>query len=391
MKIFGFPQMDLIKGIRRSYPPQLLVSIAKLNKVLLHLEDGYGEDIGFSKSDYEVENVSFKSKLEVFSNSDYIVCITAPSAREIDMMKEGQTLLAFLHYNTHDVRNKLFLDRKIHTISLDELTDSATNRRIVEDLKATSFNAVKAGLIALKESWGDDKWFSPYREHIKAFVMGTGKVGANAINALANFRYTGLRQELVENGNCKIAVVALGFRETGDRDFMNKYILPNTDILIDATYRPEGKNHLHVIDKEQLEILPKDAVICDISADKYDVSGESHVVKGIQGIPTGKDEDYARPIFKRNDSAFLDDSYVPKEYQLTPRQIRTSVSSYSWPSFGDDSDRLANVEIYARQVKPILQFLIDNGLDGIKKPKDFKTSALNNALYNSLNPLTINK
>lgn len=389
MKIFGFPQMDLIKGIRRSYPPHLILFFAKQNKVLLYLEEGYGEDIGYTKSDYLVENVSFKPKHEVFSNSHYIVCITAPSAREIDMMKEDQTLLAFLHYNTHDVRNRLFYDRKINTISLDELIDPATNRRMVEDLRATSFNAIKAGLMALKESWGDDKWFSPYREHIKAYVMGTGKVGANAINALANFRYTGLRQELVDNGNCKIAVVALGFRETGDKEFMNKYILPNADILVDATYRPEGKNHLHIIDKEQLEILPKDAVICDISADKYDVSGETHVVKAVQGIPTGKDRDYGRPIFKKNHDAFSNESYVPKEYQLTPRQIRTSVSSYSWPSFGSNSDRLENVEIYARQITPILQFLIDYGIDGIKTPEDFKTSALNNALYESLNPLTI--
>ena len=389
MKIFGFPQMDLIKGIRRSYPPHLILSIAKSNKVRLYLEEGYGEDIGFKKSDYQVENVSLKPKNEVFSHSDYIVCITAPSAREIDMMKEGQTLLAFLHYNTHDVRNRLFYDRKIRTISLDELIDPASNRRMVEDLRATSFNAVKAALIALKESWGDDKWFSKYREHIKAYVMGTGKVGAHAINALANFRYTGLRKDLVENGNCKIEVVALGFRETGDKKFMNRYVLPKADILVDATYRPEGKNHLHIIDKEQLEILPQDAVICDVSADKYDISGKTHVVKGIQGIPTGKDQDFGRPIFNRNHLAFLDDAYVPKEYQLTPRQIRTSVSSYSWPSFGDNSDRLTNVEIYARQIKPILKFLIDYGLDGIKAPEDFKTSALNNALYDSLNPLTI--
>lgn len=389
MKIFGFPEMDLIKGIRRSYPPHLILSIAKSNKVLVYLEEGYGEDIGFSKSDYQVENISFKSKSEVFSNADYIVCITAPSKRELDMMKEGQTLLAFLHYNTHDVRNRMFYDRKINTISLDELIDSATNRRMVEDLRATSFNAIKAALIALKESWGDDKWYSKYREHIKAYVMGTGKVGANAINALANFRYTGLRQKLVANGNCKIEVIALGFRETGDKKFMNRYVLPNADILADTTYRPEGKNHLHIIDKEQLEILPQDAVICDISADRYDVSGEVHVVKGIEGIPTGRDQDFSRPIFDRNHSAFTDEAYVPKEYQLTSRQIRTSVSSYSWPSYGSNSDRLENTEIYARQVKPILQFLIDNGIEGVKPPEDFVTSTLNNSLYESLNPLTI--
>ncbi len=390
MKIFGFPEMDLIKGIRRSYPPHLIASIASSNSIEIYLEEGYGSDIGFSESDYQFKYVTFKTKEEVFSNADFIVCITAPSQREIDMMGEGQTLLAFLHYNTHESRNKMFYDRKINTISLDEIIDEATNRRVVEDLRATSFNAIKAGIIALKESWGEEKWISKYRPHIKAYVMGTGKVGSNAINALANFRYTGLRKELVEKGNCQIEVVALGFRETGDQSFMNKYALPNADLLIDATYRPEGKNHLHIIDREQLEILRPDAVICDISADKYDMSGDTPVVKGIQGIPTGKDAEFRMPIFRKDHKAFFDESYVPKEYQLTHRQIRTTVSSYSWPSFGDNEDRLANVEIYARQIQPILHFLIQNLEKGIQAPKGFETSPLNNALYNSLNPLDIN-
>ena len=65
MKIFGFPQMDLIKGIRRSYPPHLISSIAKSNKVLLYLEEGYGEDIGFTKSDYLVENVTCKPEFDL--------------------------------------------------------------------------------------------------------------------------------------------------------------------------------------------------------------------------------------------------------------------------------------------------------------------------------------
>ncbi len=389
MKIFGFPEMDMIKGIRRAYPPQLIFSISKSKKVLIYLEHGYGEDIGFSEADYQGENIQFKTKEEVYSESDYVVCITAPSQRELNMMHEGQTLLSFLHYNTHEVRNEWFYDKKINTISLDEIVDGATNRRMVEDLKSTSFNAIKAGLIALKQSWGEHKWFSPYRPHIKAYVMGTGMVGSNAINALANFRYTGLRQALVEKGNCKIEVVALGFRETGDKDFMNKYVLPNADILVDATYRPEGANHLHIVDNVQLEMMPKDAVICDISADKYDVSGDVDVVKGIWGIPTGMDKDYKMPIFETGNSAFTDEKYVPKKYQLSSHQIRTSVSSYSWPSFGSNEDRLANVEIYARQIKPILTYLVNNGIEGVVKPKEFETLPLNNALYNSLNPLNI--
>ena len=67
----------------------------------------------------------------------------------------------------------------------------------------------------------------------------------------------------------------------------------------------------------------------------------------------------------------------------------TLEKSYSWPSFGDNFDRLENVEIYARQIKPVLQFLIEFGFEGIKTPNDFETSELNNALYFSQNPLVL--
>lgn len=383
--IFGFPEMDIVEGTRRSYPPHLILFVSESIKGKVLLEEGYGKDIGFKPSDYQHPNVYFKNKQDVYSISDYIICITAPSKREMNMMREGQTLLAFLHYNTHAVRNKWFYDRNIQTISLDELVDS-DNQRIVEDLRSTSFNAVKVAFIALKQSWGDDKWFSKNREHIKAIVMGFGEIGKHATKALNKFDYTGLRDKLIKTGNPRITVTVLGRKETENETFMN-HLLPNADILVDATYRPEGKNHLPIINKEQLELLPQDSVICDITADRYDISKEPHIVKAIEGIPTGKDSDYKMPIFSKNHTAFTNESYVPKMYQLTPKQRRMVVSSYSWPSFGTPNDRLKNVEIYTKQIKPFLGFLIENGVEGIKQPVSSKSSTLNDILYNSLNPL----
>jgi len=40
---------------------------------------------------------------------------------------------------------------------------------------------------------------------------------------------------------------------------------------------------------------------------------------------------------------------------------------------------------------PIIQFILDNGIEGVMLPVDFQTSAINNAIYNSLNPLFINE
>ncbi len=387
MRTFGFPDMDLVKGVRRGYPPDLIHAIAKYPDTRIIIEEGYGEDIGFSEKDYLVDNVEVLNKADLFSESDYIVAITTLSAREIEMLQPGQCLLAFLHYNTHESRNRQFFEKGVKTISLDEAKEPSTGRRMVEDLKATSFNAIKAGLIALRESWGDEKWFSKDRDEIKAFVMGTGMVGRNAIDALSNFQYTGLRQELIDRGNPKIIVEVLGMYETPDKEFINRQVMPHADLLVDASYRPEGVNQNHIIDQTQLELMKEDSVIVDITADKYDLTGEVPVVKGIEGVPTGKDKDYKLPRFKKDSPEFTDTDYVPDQYQLNPNQRRTVVSSYSWPSYGTNKDRLANVEIYSRQVRPILEFLAQNGYEGIREPEELKTSSMNDALYGAINPL----
>ncbi len=382
--------MDLVKGVRRGYPPDLIKSIAKSNRARIVIEEGYGGDIGFSEKDYLTDNVEVKSKEDLFRESEYIVCITTLSAKEIDMLQSGQCLLAFLHYNTHESRNRLFHEKGVRTISLDEVLEPSTGKRMVEDLKATSFNAIKAGIIALRESWGHEKWFSKERDEIRAFVMGTGMVGRNAIDALSNFQYTGLRQELIEKGNPKIKVEVLGMYETPDKDFINNKVMPFADLLVDASYRPEGVNQNHIIDGAQLELLKPDAVICDITADKYDLSGEIPVVKGIEGIPTGKDQDYKLPRFTKDSPKFMDPDYVPAQYQLQESQRRTVVSSYSWPSYGSNEDRLANVKIYAGQLRPILNFLVEYGYEGIEKPTEFRTTDMNDALYGAINPLDRN-
>ncbi len=386
-RTFGFPVMSIPKPYQRDYPPWLIQWLATKKNVTIHVEEGYGSDLGFKQEEYEAPNVIFRSRKEVFMESDYVVCMTAPTLEEIQMMHEGQVLLAFLHYNTHPTRNRLFHDKGIQTISLDDVTDYR-GRRLVEDLQATSYNAVKAAIKQLRKELGEDRWFESRREPLKAFIMGTGSTAQLAVRALNHFGYLGYQEELKKKGgNSKILVTAIGRHETSDEKFMNEKILAQADIFVDATFRPAGKNHHHIVTGDQLEHLPEHAVICDNTADKYDTSSEPHVVKAIQGIPTGMGKDYGDPTFPKDHPAFTDPNYVPPQYQLTPEQRRSVVSSYSWPSYGSREDRLKNVENYANQMKPLLDWLADHGIESIQPPSKGKTDYWNDALYRSLNPL----
>ena len=390
-RVFGFPIMSIPKPYQRDYPPWLIQWLGTKKNVIVHIEEGYGSDLGFSQEDYEAPNVYFKSRTEVFTESDYVVCMTAPTIDEIKMMHEGQVLLAFLHYNTHPTRNKLFYEKGIQTISLDDVKDYR-GRRLVEDLQATAYNAVKAAIKQLRKELGEEKWFDPHRDPIHVVIMGTGSVAQLAIRAANHLGYLGFQEELVgRRGNPKVLVTAIGRHETGDKVFMNTKILPKADIFADATFRPAGQNHHHIVTGDQLEYLPNHAVICDITADKYDTSSEPHVVKAIQGIPTGMGEDYGDPTFPKDHPAFTDSKYVPPEYQLKPEQRRSVVSSYSWPSYGTREDRLRNVENYANQMKPLLNWLADHGIESVRPPVRGKTDYWNDAIYRSLNPLFLEK
>ncbi len=391
LQIFGFPIMSISKPYQRDYPPWLIQWLSSKKNVSIYLEEGYGSDLGFKKEEYQAPNIHFKTRKEVFTESDYVVCMTAPTIDEIKMMHEGQVLLAFLHYNTHPTRNKLFVERGVQTISLDDVK-GYRGRRLVEDLQATSYNAVKAAIKQLRKELGEELWFDlTRRKAFQAFIMGTGSTAQLAVRALNHLGYLDYQEELKEKGgNPKILVTAIGRYETSDKDFMNKHVLPRADIFVDATFRPAGKNHHHIISGDQLELLPPHAVICDITADKYDTSSQPHVVKAIQGIPTGMGTDYGDPTFPKDHRAFTDPNYVPPPYQLKPEQRRAVVSSYSWPSYGTREDRLENVEHYANQVKPLLDWLADHGTESIVPPAKGKTNYWNDAIYRALNPLFSN-
>ena len=269
---------------------------------------------------------------------------------------------------------------------MDDIKDERGNR-LVEDLRSTAYNSVKAGLIELRKNLGEEKWFDPNRESLRFYVMGTGQVGLWAIRALNHFGFLGYQEELKEKGgNPKTIVIPLGRYETSDTEYMNEKVLPNADILLDATYRPAGKTDKPIITSDQLSLLPKHAVIIDTTADRYDLNSDPPVVKAIEGIPTGWVDKF---VFSPDDPEWNDPNKVPPQFQTTPDQRRTVVSSYSWPSYGTPQDRLENTEHYAQQLRPILEFLALHGVEGIQKPEKGVTSALNDALYRSLNPYVI--
>lgn len=386
LKTIGFPRMAITPGFRREYPPWFVKNLARVVQGEILVAEGYGSDQGYALGDYSAENVRIVSQKEAFTDADIVVCLTAPEESEWKLLKKGQTLVSFLHYETHPRRTLHLYQKGVNTISLDSIKDDR-NLRLVEDLRGTAYNSVRAAVLELRKQVGEKKWFDPDREPFHFVVIGAGTVGIWAVQALTRMGNIGLKEELIQQGgNPKTIVTPLEIYETKDEKFMNEQILPYTDILVDATFRPKSASSKHIISAEQIELLPEHSVICDTAADKYDVRSNPPIVKGIQGIPTGTVDKY---VFYPNDSEWEDPKLVPEPFQLDMKQRRTTVSSYSWPSYGSTRDRAVNMEHYARQIYPFLEFLVTRGIEGVKQPGKATASLINDAIYYALNPFAI--
>jgi alanine dehydrogenase len=90
-------------------------------------------------------------------------------------------------------------------------------------------------------------------------------------------------------------------------------------------------------------------VLLDLSVDPYDCNEWPHYVKGIEGIPQGNLDQY---VFAPDDPAYNKvPDCIPKAHR------RWAASCYSWPGIYPKEC----MEVYGRQLRPILRNLIEKG------------------------------
>jgi alanine dehydrogenase len=176
--------------------------------------------------------------------------------------------------------------------------------------------------------------------------LGAGAVGSHVVQAAVRYGNEKLRRKLVAAGVPGVQVNVIDYDITPYQNFMQE-ILSRTDILVDATQRPDPG--LPVIPNDWIASLPEHAVLLDLSVDPYQCNTEPFYVKGIEGIPQGNLDQY---VFSPDDPAY---EQVPP--CIPTRHRRYAVSCYSWPGIYPRSC----MEIYGRQIRPIMHVLIERG------------------------------
>jgi alanine dehydrogenase len=344
----GLPQMHHEAGERRAFLPSFVGRMEWLGAQVT-LENGYGAGMGYRAGDYRraAPGVRFGTLEDVYCQH-YVLVVRYPSAAEVDLMAPGGCLISMVHYPTRPERVADLRQRGLEAISLDSIKDDV-GRRLIENLRSVAWNGVEVAFQVLAETYPAPGFASPQRPPIRVTLIGAGAVGSYVLGAAIRYGDEKVRRRMVALGVPGVQVTAVDYDLTGHHAPMLN-LLADTDILVDATQRPDPSQV--VIPNDWLAYLPQHAVLVDLSVDPYDCAANPPKVKGIEGVPHGSLDQY---VFAPDDPAW--DQAPPC---LSARHRRHAVSCYSWPGLHPK----ACMEVYGQQLQPIMRTLIAKGGPG---------------------------
>jgi alanine dehydrogenase len=364
----GMARMHVEFGERRDFLPSFIAHLIRRGAKVI-LEQGYGSGMGFTQEDYAsaAPEVQFATHEEIF-DQDYVMVLRCPTEEELSQLKQGATLISMLHYPTRPQRVELLRSLGVEGISLDSLKDD-NGKRLVENLKSVAWNGVEIGFQVLRRTYPSPGMEGEDRPPIHATTLGVGAVGVHAVQAASRYGNLQLWQTLASRGILGVQVTAVDYDVAGNEKVMRE-ILSRTDILVDATQRPDTSQY--VIPNEWIGWMPEHAVLVDLSVDPYNFDSFPPEVKGIEGIPQGNLDQY---VFTPTDPAY---ERIPD--QVSTQNRRHVASCYSWPGLHPKEC----MELYGNQLGPIMRMLIEKGgLKNIRPKGLFFERAITRALLSN--------
>lgn len=341
----GLPKMRAEAGERRDFLPDFVAKLEK-NGAQVFLEKGYGAGMGLTEADYlaVAPGTRFVSHEEAYQQ-DFVLVLRCPADEDLRRLRPGACLISMLHYPTRPDRIEFLRSLGIEAISLDSLKDDS-GRRLVENLRSVAWNGLEVAFMALKTLYPSPGFESPYRKPLQVTLLGSGAVGTFVVRAAIRYANENTWRDLASRGVPGVQVTVVDYDTTSHKETMMN-ILRQTDILVDATQRPNPS--VVVIPNDWIQHMPAHAVLLDLSVDPYECSGEQTIVKGIEGIPQGNLDQY---IFRPDDPAY---ERIPECVDTTHR--RFAVSCYSWPGIHPKEC----MKLYGHQLRPIMRNLIERG------------------------------
>ncbi len=241
----------------------------------VYVESKAGEGAGFSDTDYEkAGGIIVYSKEEAYRRSDVVLKVRRPQQEEYSYIKEGQTIMGFIHLVT---AQKTFInivkEKKITLVGYEIIQKDDGRLPVVIPMSemAGRLSVQIAGRLLESPGGGRGILLSgiPGIPPAEIIILGAGTLGCNAAKSFAGIGANVHVLDLSRDKLDELAGHTHGQKVT--TMFATKHniakLVKFADVVICAVLVP-GKRSPILITKEMVKTMKKGSVIIDFSIDQ---------------------------------------------------------------------------------------------------------------------------
>ncbi len=288
MKV-GIPKEIEPKEFRVAATPKTVKRLIKQGFEVLIQKDA-GLKANFSNKEFEEAGASIvPSEKEIYNDADIALKVLAPSAKEIELMKEGLVLLSYLWpAQNPDLLQKL-ADKKINAIAMDAIPriSRAQKMDVLSSMaNIAGYRSVIEGANHFGRFLNGQITAAGKVEPAKILVIGAGVAGLAAIGAAKSLgaivRAFDTRMEVAEQIQSmgaeflSVAIdedgaTASGYSKVMSKEFIEaemalfKAQAAEVDIIITTAQIP-GRDAPKLILKDHVKVMKAGSVIVDLAA-----------------------------------------------------------------------------------------------------------------------------
>lgn len=245
------------------------------------VQSGAGEGSAFSDDQLRAQGATIvPDAASVFAEAEMVLKVKEPQPSEVEMLREGQTLFTYLHLAAEPDLARGLMDSGATCIAYETVVDAEGRLPLLAPMSEVAGKiATQAGAFMLEKPMGGRGILLggvPGVAAAKVLVIGGGVVGMNAA-----FIALGMEADVFVFDRSidrlrELEVVFAGRANTVYSSTLAiEEMLPEADMIIGAVLVAGGRAP-HVVTREQLKLMKRNAVLVDVSIDQGGCFETSH-------------------------------------------------------------------------------------------------------------------
>lgn len=251
-------------------PPAVDALVSKGHQIIIETRAGVGS--GISNEDYTLAGANLAPDAKtVYQKGEMILKVKELFPQEFDFLREGQIIFTYIHSANNPEETQALLDKKVIAIAYEDIeTDDGRFPLLTPMSEIAGEVGLIMGVYHMFTTTGGSGILvggAVGSKPANVAIFGAGNVGLGAARYAVGL---GADVTLLDIDLERLRDVRQKMLPQIKTVFLNEYnvrqLLPKIDLLMNAVKWPPRSDQ-HIVTREMLKLMKKDALIVDISCD----------------------------------------------------------------------------------------------------------------------------